>query len=620
MKIRDLWLSLRPVIKNTFLSGHDEPNGQPLYRIVWRVGCLIWRISPWYVTMLITLEISAGLIPVFQLYLLKLVMNGFSSYLRTGNADDLNGVVLLVSLQAASGLLASGMGLLMNRYRVLLNLLIENTASSEVLVHANSAPLSWFEDSSFYDALQRAVQASNGRAMELLRNMFQAIRSVVVVGSYLLLLWSLGWWVSPLLFIAALPGIIVQNRYERKLYEVSRELTPLDRERSYFSYILESDWLIHEIKLFNIGPYFLGRYRALFDLIFSRRKHVVNAGTLYSIIAQLIGMVGIVFVMIYVLLLTATHHKFTIGDFSMYTGAVVQFAASLYALSVSVAGAYKAALFFGNLVEFIDTSVSEGELGANDWTEEIRFIEFQSVGYRYSGRTQDALSDICFTAHQGQILAIVGANGSGKTTLSKLILHLYRPTSGRIFLNGKDSIGYSVESIHRQMTAVFQKFGHYELSARENVTIGRIERTDFSDLSNVLIAAGAEEVVSQLPRGLDTRLGKWFSDGVQISTGQWQRLALARALQRDGAIFVMDEPTSGADVNAEEHLFKELRLYAKNRIMIVITHRMSLACKADRIVVLDNGCMVEEGAPNELLAKGGRFSKQYAIEMEQREL
>lgn len=592
-----------------------EVPGQPVFRTVICVARLIWRTSPWYVSALVILELVSGFIPILQLYLLKLVLNGVAGYLRTGNTQMFQSLILFVTLQAASGLLASGMSLLMNRYRLLFNQMIENETSSEVLMHANRVPLERFEDSSFYDKLQRAVQASNGQAMDLFRHIFQAVRLLVTVLSYLLLLWTLGWWVAPLLLAAALPGFIIQNRYERKLYEVTRTLTPLMRERSYLAYALESDWLINEIKLFHIGPYFLRRFRELFSIAFTERKAVVNAGTWKSFLAQSVGMAGIVLVTIHVLHLTAAD-QLTIGDFSMFTGAIVQFAGSLFTFAASAAGGYKATLLFGNVIEFTETSVDDnGEDGKEEWEEEISRIEFQNVCYRYPARDRDTLSNLCFTANRGEVVVLLGDNGSGKTTLAKLALHLYRPTSGRILLNGMDASRYSVQSIQRQMTAVFQNFAHYEVSARENIMIGQPEQTTL-DLDEVLRAAGAEEIVAQLPSGLETRLGTWFAGGVQLSTGQWQRLAIARALWRDGTVLVMDEPTSGADVQAEARLFQRLKNYASDRIVMVITHRMSLARLADRVIVLDGGCILEEGAPEALLTSGGWFSSRYTMEME----
>ncbi|WP_304459382.1 ABC transporter ATP-binding protein [Alicyclobacillus sendaiensis] len=591
-----------------------EVPGQPVFRTVLCVGRLIWRTSPWYVSALVILELVSGFFPILQLYLLKLVLNEVTAYLRTGTTRIFQSLILFVILQAASGAFASGIGLLMNRYRLLLNLMIENEASSEVLTHANRAPLARFEDSAFYDKLQRAAQASNGQAMDLLRHIFQAVRSLVTVLSYLLLLWALGWWVAPLLLVAALPGFIAQSRYERKLYEVTRTLTPLMRERSYLAYVLESDWLINEIKLFDIGPYFLRRFRELFSHAFAERKAVVNEGTWKSFLTQFLGMAGIVVVTIHVLHLTAAH-QLTIGDFSMFTGAIVQFAGSLFTFAASAAGAYKASLLFGNVIEFTETSVHDNdENGKEEWEEEISRIEFQNVCYRYPSRDQDTLSDICFTVNRGEVVVFLGDNGSGKTTLTKLALHLYRPTSGRILLNGMDASRYSAQSIQRRMTAVFQNFAHYEMSARENITIGKPEQTT-RDLDEVLRAAGAEEIVAQLPNSLETRLGTWFAGGVQLSTGQWQRLAIARALWRDGTVLVLDEPTSGADVQAEARLFQRLKDLASDRIVMVITHRMSLARLADRVIVLEGGRIIEEGTPEALLASGGWFSSRYTMEM-----
>jgi ATP-binding cassette subfamily B protein len=552
-----------------------------------------------------------GTLPLLSLYLMKLVVDAVTVGLAAPHKGVAFGqVALLIGLMGAvtlvAGLCRSIAGLV-------------NEAQSQVvtdhisdILHAKSieVDLEYYENSQYYDTLHRAQREAPFRPTRIVNGLAQVGQSGVSLLAMAGLLFSFHWGVVAILFAAAIPGAFVRLRYAGKMYRWQRERTPAERRAWYFNWLLTGDMHAKEIRLFDLGSLFMRRFRDLRQQLRRERLEIATRRSVVELVTQVSATLAVFGSYAFIAYRTV-QGVITLGDLVMYYQAFQRGQGFLQEILSSLAGLYEDNLFLSNLYEFLDLKpkVVEPHHSRPVPQPMQTGIMFDHVGFRYPTGTREVLEDITLTIRPGEHVALVGENGSGKTTLVKLLCRLYDPIDGIITLDDIDLRQFKTAALRHEISVIFQDYACYHLTARENIWLGDIGCPP--DDVRILAAArhsGAEDVITGLPQGYETTLGKWFEDGEELSIGEWQKVALARAFLRAAQILVLDEPTSALDAQAEYDVFKKFRQLAKGRTAILISHRFSTVKMADCIYVLDGGRIIESGTHDELVRRGGRYA------------
>jgi len=569
----------------------------------------VWHSSPKWSILSILLVVLQGVLPLITLYLVKLAvdsvaLHGYDTILGFSSVTFFIVLLGMATLfEAVSSLTDRLVSLIQG------NLLMERMYD---MLHTKSAEvdLEYYESSNYYDALHRAQQEVPLRPTRVLANLRQLVQSgisIVAVGG--LLLW-LHWSVVFVLLAAALPGALVRIIYAKKLHYWERQRTPKEREASYLNWMLTRDGYAKEIRLFDLASLFKERFRNTQSQILREKVNLQSKRsaselfTLSSAICVSFGLLG------YLALRTA-QGLMSLGDLVMFYAAVQRGQILLRQVLYSVADLYEDNLFLSNLYEFLELKPKLKETSHPKLLNQRlkTGIVFDQVSFQYPGDLKPVLEDINLTIRPGEHIALVGENGAGKTTLVKLLCRLYDPTSGAITLDGVDIRDYSTKQLRRNISVVFQDFARYQLTARENIWLGNIDvPPNGKRLGAAVSKAGADGVISQLANGYDTILGKWFEGGQELSAGEWQKIAIARAFLHDGQIIVLDEPGSALDPKAEYEIFEQFHQLVKGKTAVLISHRLATVKMANRIYVLKTGRIVEFGTHNELLRQRGAYA------------
>ncbi len=574
---------------------------------------LVWETSRSRTLLIIALSLAQAIMPALGMWIAKLLLDAVADAIAgsLGTPEQALGRMLgLLALQI--GIIAVGnvIGTVQGATRELLGDGLQNRISRRILAKANSLDLAQFEDSKNYDMLQNAYREVGSRPLGVFTEIISLGRSLVTLGSVSALMLQLGPLIVPLVLLASVPAVIVQSRFGTEGYRMIRRQAADARRQNYLGTLMTNDQMVKEIRLFGFGGYlmeqwqnyYLGFRRQLVSLI-SRRSGWGLAASLLST-----GMVGAATVMV---LRRAAAGALTVGDFGLFLQGINQLQNQFSTLLSGINGVYMNLLYMRNLFEFLELPTTDHDAG-EQWQGAIDSIEFKDVYFRYPLTERDVLHGVSFTVQRGQTMALVGENGAGKSTIVKLMTGLYRPTKGEVLINGLDARRFSPSSLRREMSTVFQDFGQYQMTVRENIAIGRIESAaDDEAVAKAAQRAGATEFVEALPQGFDNMLGRWFEGGRQLSGGQWQRIALARLYFRGGSVLIFDEPTSALDADAEFEVIESLRAQAQGRITVIVSHRFSTVRMAERIVVLQAGEVIENGTHDELLELSGIYARMF---------
>lgn len=582
-----------------------------------RIVELLWLSGPLFCISLFALTVIGSILPALQLWVGKLIIDAVVSAAASGQGSALTQQALVfvgleLALVVASTLVQTGTSLLQEIFGERLTYRI----NERILLKADQLDLTYFEDPQFYDMLQRAQREAGYRPLNLLFQVLGITQGVLGGVSLAVLLIRLGPLVLPVLLVTSVPLLIATVRFAQSGYVLSRMRTPEARQMSYIKSLMSTDQAAKEVKLFGLGAHLIRSFQALFQTVHREtRTLAVRKGTA-QVLSSTAGAVGYTAIYGYLVWL-AIGRLLTIGDLTLYSGAVLQLKGKIQQVLDNGARFYENFLFIDDLFAFLDlkpriaaptqahpvpTSIEQG-------------ICFEQVSFRYPGSDRDVLSGVSFELKPGQTVALVGENGSGKTTLVKLLCRLYEPTSGRILLEGRDLAEYDPEQLRELIGVVFQDFVRYHATARDNIGYGRVG--DLDNLERIESAAhlgGASPLIEGLGQGYNTMLGKWFRQGQELSGGQWQKIALARAYMRDAPVLVLDEPTSALDARAENEVFNKFRDLRRGKIALLISHRFSTVITADRIVVLEDGQVLEQGTHRELLELGGRYAELFTLQ------
>lgn len=515
-------------------------------------------------------------------------------------------VALLVGSQRGAGVCQS---LLRARLGHRVNVMILEKAIGLDLVH--------FEDSEFYDKFTRARREASTRPVSLVNRTFSFIQNVVALVSFSVILAGFSTWAALLLLLAGLPAFIVETKFSGDGFALFRRRSPEARMQAYLETVLAREDYAKEIQLYQLGPTLLNRYREIFGRVFAEERSLTLRRGLWGYVVGLVSL-AFYYVAYAWIAVSAVGAAISIGAMTMYLILIRQGQSAVAAILSALSGMFEDHLYISTLYEYLGQEVEEPSGRATVGTVPGDGIRFQGVSFTYRGAAEPSLRNVSLHIRAGETLAIVGKNGSGKTTLIKLLSRLYRPTAGRITLDGRELDEWDETALRRRIGVIFQDFARYQLIAGENIGAG--DARHFADETRWRDAARqgmAETFVEAMPRGYQTQLGRWFKDGRELSGGQWQKIALARAFMRsDADILVLDEPTSAMDATAEARIFGHVHGTTGDRMTILISHRFSTVRTADHIVVLDRGEIVEEGSHEQLMAAGALYSRLFTLQAE----
>ena len=475
--------------------------------------------------------------------------------------------------------------------------------------------LTTYEDPVFYDRLERArVQATDRLAM--IQQMGRLLQQVVTT---LVFSAALAWaspWLILLLGLGVLPSFLGETHYAFLGYAKNFRQTPAKRQMDYLRQVAGSREGAKEVKLFGLNKFFTSRFQALADGIYSEDVALSRSKLIVGGLLGIIGTLGYYGAYIYVIWRTL-HGSYDLGEFSFLTASIQQASSNLQQVFSTASGIADQALFLTDLIAFFEMKpiVNSNPTGLRTPTPIARGFEFRNVSFTYPGTDRTVLHNFNLTLSTGERIALIGENGQGKTTVVKLITRLYDPTEGQVLLDGIDLREYSLEDLHRHIGVIFQVFMRFEMTARENIAVGRVDQThNQADIESAASKSLADTVVTKLAGGYDQMLGRRFEGGVELSGGEWQKIALARAYLRDAQVLILDEPTAALDARSELEVFQRFAELTEGKMALLISHRFSTVRMADRIVVLSGGRLIEEGNHEQLLAKGGVYAGMFEMQ------
>jgi ATP-binding cassette, subfamily B, bacterial len=484
-----------------------------------------------------------------------------------------------------------------------------------ILEKALTLELTHFEDSEFYDKLTRARREASTRPLSLVMRTFGLVQNFIALAGFAALLVRFSPWTVAILLLAGVPAFIAEAKFSGDAFRLFRWRSPETRMQMYLETVLAREDSAKEVRLFALGQRFLARYRDIFTRLYREDRALSIRRDSWGFGLGLLATATLYGAYAWIALVTVAG-GITLGLMTMYLMLFRQGQAAVSAMLSAVGGMYEDNLYLSTLYDYLDTPVPPAVGDAVRGPDPGDGIRFEHVGFAYPGSEQPALHDVTLHLPPGGSLALVGENGSGKTTLIKLLTRLYRPTTGRILLEGLDLQAWDEAALRARIGVIFQDFTRYQLPVGENVGAG--DEPHFEDEMRWREAAAkgqADEFIAALPRGYGTQLGKWFKDGRELSGGQWQKIALSRAFMRTGAdVLVLDEPTAAMDARAEAEVFAHFRQLASARMAILISHRFSTVRMADQILVLERGHVIEQGSHDQLVAAGGHYAQLFALQ------
>ncbi len=577
----------------------------------------IWQTSGSLTVLNLALRLVRSGVPVTTLYVGRLIIDEIVRLSRHIGDENWTHLWLLVGIECAIVILSDVIGRVVALVDSLLGDMFSNRMSVRLMRHAAELDLYHFEDSAFYDKLERARQQTIGRSA-LMAQVFTQLQDLVSMVFLAAGLISFNPWLLVLLVIALVPAFLGEAHFNAKTYSFMRRWTPERRELDMIRYTGASDETAKEVKIFGLADFLTDRYERLFEKFFHTNRSLAIRRAVWGAILSVIGTAGYYAAYVVIIIQTVVGNV-TLGQLTFLAGSFNRLQNLLEGILGRFTSMAESALYLNDLFEFFDLRpMIITSPGALKMPHPIRQgIDFENVSFRYPNSERWAVRNITAAMRAGERVALVGENGAGKTTLVKLLARLYDPTEGRILLDGRDLREYDLEELRREIGIIFQDFVHYQMTASENIAIGRIDELgNFPRIRQAAQRSLADGVIDRLPLGYEQFLGKRFKDGVELSYGEWQKIALARAYMRDAQILILDEPTASLDARAEHQVFQRFADLTKEKTAILISHRFSTVRMADSILVLEQGSVLERGSHDELLRSGGRYAELFNLQAE----
>ena len=587
----------------------------------------IWRTSPALTLGSFGLRSLRALLPVATLYVGKLIIDEVVALVQGGVRLDaldvawrsgaLDALLGWLVLEFGLAVLSDVLGRVVSLLDSLLSELYTNATSVRLMQHAATLDLEDFEDSELQDKLDRARRQTMGR-MTLLNQLFGQAQDAVTVVAFAIGLMVYAPWLMLLLAIALIPAFLGEAHFNALSYSLNYERTPERRELDYVRQTGASVETAKEVKIFGLHDFLIQRYLDLASRFFRANRALAIRRAGWGSVLTALGTLGYYVAYAFIAWRTV-RGDFSIGDLTFLAGSFRRLRNLLESLLGGFSQVAGQALYLDDLYSFfeIEPEIRSRENALPIPTPMVMGFVFENVGFRYPGAERWAVRNLSFSLHTGEVLALVGENGAGKTTLVKLLARLYDPDEGRILLDGHDLRDYDLAALRAAVGVIFQDFVRYHLSAAENIAVGQIDARD--DRARIVRAAErslADEVIRKLPKGYDHPIGKRFRNGVDLSGGEWQKIAIARAYMRDAQLLILDEPTAALDARSEFEVFERFKELSAGKTAVLISHRFSTVRMADRILVLKEGQVVELGSHRELLTRGGLYAELFNLQAE----
>lgn len=580
---------------------------------------LVWETRPLILILMIAAAVANGLLPIAGAYISAEIINALARNFD-GSAVTATAIGVLFVYQFIYLFFNRIVNDINHMVSSLSGELITNHIRQKIMKKAKEIDLASFDQPDFYEKLENANREAGMRPVQVLNSSLTVISTAISMISFITVLAAIGLWAPFLVIILALPSAVISFIYRRKTVGYMRRRSKARRQMNYYSGAVVNKDLVKEIRLLGISEDFEKRYDAVFKDYFKGFKRIILSEGAWNIAFGIVR-IAINCLLFWFIASMALKKQIQVGDYALYTGALNSIAVGVAALVSSTAAIYEGTLFIDNLISFMK---QEKKIVAAETPPLLperhtgHIVEFKNVSFQYPQTKHYVLKNINLKFEAGETIVLVGLNGAGKTTLIKLLTRLYDPTEGEILLDGKDLRRYDVQALYHLFGIVFQDFGKYAVTVKENILFGNIQQTP--DIARVEEAARQSDSLSyirKLPQGFDTPLMRYFEEvGLELSIGQWQKLAIARAFYGDSDILVLDEPTASLDALAEQEIYNQFDRLRKGKTTIFVSHRLSSAVGADRIVVLENGSVIEEGSHRQLMQQQGKYYQMFSAQAE----
>jgi ATP-binding cassette subfamily B protein len=601
-------LKNKPVPTQSFQKRFSALQNLPrFFRLVWQtnksltIGNVLFRL------------LKSGL-PLLMLYIGKEIIDEVIRLIDQ-KSDSHQYLWMLVGAELALTVLSDLLNRCINLFDSLLGDLVANKTSVDLVHHAAKLDLYQFENPVFYDKLERARRQTTGRTVLLSQTLaqMQDILTLISLGAGLIIFNP---WLILILVVAVIPSFLGETHFNEKTYSLTRSWTPERRELDYLRYLGSSAETAKEVKVFGLENYLASRFKSLSEEYYLANRKISIGRASWGYLLSAVGTFAYYGAYVFVLVQTLSG-IITVGTMTFLSGSFQRMHGMLQGIMSRFSGIAENALYLQDLFDFfeIKPTILANETGKLLPQPVVSGITFENVGFKYPDNDFWALRHLSFTIKPGEKLALVGENGAGKTTLVKLLACLYKPTEGRILIDGVDLLDYQLADLRANIGIIFQDYIRYEMTVADNIAVGDIAHIgDQEAIESAADMSMASEVVAGLPNRFQQVLGKRFKDGTDLSGGQWQKIALARAYMRNAQLIVLDEPTSALDARAEHEVFKRFTSLIQGKMAVLISHRFSTVRMADRILFLEKGQMIEYGSHSELLEKDGKYAELFQIQ------
>ncbi|WP_448702215.1 ABC transporter ATP-binding protein [Mucilaginibacter sp. AW1-3] len=576
---------------------------------------LVWQTSKWMTICTFALRIAKSALPLSILYVTKLILDEITSMITGKGPVSHQHLLMLIALQFGLAIISDILGRLVSLVDALLGDLFSNHTSIRIMEHAATLDLDQFEDSVFYDKLERARQQTAGRTV-LLTQVMSQIQDLITIGALAVGLLTFNFWLIALLLVTIIPSFLGEAYFNDRTYALTRGQTPERRELDYLRYIGASDDTAKEVKIFDLSGFIIDRFRVLSTKFYRENSVLAIKRSAWGALFSFIGTAGY-YAAYLIIVFSAAVGKTTIGQLMFMVGSFSQVRSLMEGILSRFTSVSQGAIYLRDFFDFFEIK-PKIPVPANPLPFPNPMVEgytFENVGFKYLNSERWANRHLNFTLRPGEKLALVGENGAGKTTLVKLLSRLYDPTEGRILLDGHDLREYDLTQLRMQTGIIFQDFLRYQFTYGQNIAVGNIKQLHNTDLiKRAAQLSLADVLIAKLPDQYDQMLGRRFNKGVELSGGEWQKVALARAYMRDAELLILDEPTAALDARAEYEVFQRFAQLTTGKTAVLISHRFSTVRMADRILVLEKGELIEIGSHEELLQKDGRYAELFNLQ------